>query len=82
MLLRYVFPCEPVEGIIDLTSEDRAFYFNPYSGELSLTFPKAERKCRGGILAYVVSFVVEDVGSSSSTLETVMCCVLIMCIHI
>ncbi|GAA6046444.1 hypothetical protein JCM3770_004927 [Rhodotorula araucariae] len=27
------------------------FYYNPYSGELSLEFPKASTKCRGGILA-------------------------------
>lgn len=27
------------------------FYYNPYSGELSLEFPKASKKCRGGILA-------------------------------
>ncbi|KPV77426.1 uncharacterized protein RHOBADRAFT_51281 [Rhodotorula graminis WP1] len=27
------------------------FYYNPYSGELSLDFPKASTHCRGGILA-------------------------------
>ncbi|GAA5841303.1 hypothetical protein JCM9279_000609 [Rhodotorula babjevae] len=27
------------------------FYYNPYSGELSLEFPKASTHCRGGILA-------------------------------
>ncbi|GAA6061262.1 hypothetical protein JCM10212_000703 [Sporobolomyces blumeae] len=27
------------------------FYYNPYSGDLSLEFPKASTKCRGGILA-------------------------------
>jgi DNA repair protein RAD5 len=48
---RYAFPSEPVDGIIDLTADEKAFYFNPYSGELSLEFPKAERKCKGGILA-------------------------------
>jgi DNA repair protein RAD5 len=37
--------------IIDLTADDKLFYFNRYSGELSLDFPKAERNCRGGILA-------------------------------
>ncbi|KAH9929764.1 SNF2 family N-terminal domain-containing protein [Fomitopsis serialis] len=47
----YLFPLEPNNGVIDLTADDRAFYFNEYSGELSLQFPKAERKCRGGILA-------------------------------
>ncbi|KAG2155681.1 SNF2 family N-terminal domain-containing protein [Suillus clintonianus] len=47
----YVFPAEPQEGIIDLTEDEKPFYFNPYSGELSLDFPKAERKLKGGILA-------------------------------
>lgn len=50
---RYVFPTEPVDGIIDLTVDERPFYLNSYSGELSLDYPKAERKCKGGILAYV-----------------------------
>lgn len=36
---------------IDLTADEKPFYFNPYSGELSLKFPKAEMNCRGGILA-------------------------------
>lgn len=54
---RYTFPQEPVmDGeMIDLTADEKPFYFNPYSGELSLTFPKAERNCEGGILAYVPS---------------------------
>ncbi|KAH7886199.1 SNF2 family N-terminal domain-containing protein [Phlebopus sp. FC_14] len=47
----YVFPCKPRDGLIDLTEDERPFYFNPYSGELSLEFPKAERKLKGGILA-------------------------------
>ncbi|KAJ7103027.1 RAD5-like protein [Mycena belliarum] len=38
--------------VIDLTADEKLFYFNPYSGELSLDFPKAERKGRGGILAH------------------------------
>jgi DNA repair protein RAD5 len=38
--------------LIDLTADEKPFYMNPYSGEMSLVFPKAERKCRGGILAY------------------------------
>jgi DNA repair protein RAD5 len=50
-MVRYVFPPEPCDGIIDLTQEGQPFYFNPYSGELSLDFPKAERRCKGGILA-------------------------------
>lgn len=48
---RFIFPSEPEAGIIDLTMNERPFYFNPYSGELSLEFPKAEIKCPGGILA-------------------------------
>ncbi|KAF8514339.1 SNF2 family N-terminal domain-containing protein [Hysterangium stoloniferum] len=49
----YLFPYEEQEdGIIDMTEEQKPFYFNPYSGELSVTFPRAERKCRGGVLAY------------------------------
>ena len=48
---RFLFPSEPSDGIVDLTMVERAFYFNPYSGELSLEFPKAEVKCPGGILA-------------------------------
>ena len=54
---RYVFPEEPVlmDGEpIDLTADEKPFYLNPYSGEMSLNFPKAERKCRGGILAYAL----------------------------
>ncbi|BGP15266.1 DNA helicase rad5 [Rhodosporidiobolus nylandii] len=31
--------------------EEDGFYYNPYSGELSLIFPRASTKCRGGILA-------------------------------
>ncbi|KAF9270757.1 DNA repair protein RAD5 [Marasmius fiardii PR-910] len=52
---QYLFPIQPsTDGVIDLTDEDEQyFYFNPYSGELSLVFPKAERNCKGGILADV-----------------------------
>lgn len=31
--------------------KEERFYYNPYSGELSLVFPRASTKCRGGILA-------------------------------
>ncbi|KAJ6601311.1 DNA repair protein RAD5 [Mycena vulgaris] len=48
---QYAFPHPHDGGIIDLTADETPFYFNPYSGELSLEFPKAERKGRGGILA-------------------------------
>ncbi|KAF9532114.1 SNF2 family N-terminal domain-containing protein [Crepidotus variabilis] len=49
----YFFPQPSVaEGeMIDLTADEMPFYFNPYSGEMSLTFPRAERTCKGGILA-------------------------------
>jgi DNA repair protein RAD5 len=50
-LNRYAFPEEPVDGIIDLTAEEKFFYYNPYSGELSLECPKSERTFKGGILA-------------------------------
>ncbi|RDB29142.1 DNA repair protein RAD5 [Hypsizygus marmoreus] len=51
---QYFFPEKPVMdgNAIDLTADDKPFYMNPYSGEMSLDFPKAERKCKGGILAY------------------------------
>ena len=49
---RYNFPTRTAPGeVIDLTADERPFYFNPYSGELSLDFPRTERTCRGGILA-------------------------------
>ncbi|KAF5385213.1 hypothetical protein D9615_001117 [Tricholomella constricta] len=52
---QYICPQEPVlDGdLIDLTADDKPFYMNPYSGEMSLEFPKSERKFRGGILADV-----------------------------
>ncbi|GAA5920015.1 hypothetical protein JCM1841_000379 [Sporobolomyces salmonicolor] len=40
---KYLFPGS--------TENSDCFYYNPYSGELSLEFPKASTKCRGGILA-------------------------------
>ncbi|EKM83939.1 hypothetical protein AGABI1DRAFT_67033 [Agaricus bisporus var. burnettii JB137-S8] len=52
---QYIFPPEQDinTGDIDLTAEDKFFYFNPYSGELSLDVPLVEHECRGGILADV-----------------------------
>ncbi|KAJ7762400.1 DNA repair protein RAD5 [Mycena maculata] len=51
---QYAFPHPQSDGgAIDLTADEKPFYFNPYSGQLSLEFPKAERKGRGGILADV-----------------------------
>ncbi|KDQ12067.1 hypothetical protein BOTBODRAFT_57119 [Botryobasidium botryosum FD-172 SS1] len=49
----YTFPAEPKDGVFDLCDDDKYFYFNPYSGELSITFPTAEKNCLGGILADV-----------------------------
>lgn len=38
--------------VIDVDFDGRkSFYYNPYSGELSLDFPQASKRCRGGILA-------------------------------
>ncbi|KAH7107135.1 SNF2 family N-terminal domain-containing protein [Auriculariales sp. MPI-PUGE-AT-0066] len=51
---RYSFPqdlSEMDDDLVDLTEDEQPFYYNSYSGELSLAFPKAERRCRGGILA-------------------------------
>ncbi|KAH9910501.1 SNF2 family N-terminal domain-containing protein, partial [Epithele typhae] len=48
---QYLFPMDPHNEVLDLTADEEFFYFNEYSGELSLEFPKAERKCKGGILA-------------------------------
>ncbi|ORY91570.1 SNF2 family N-terminal domain-domain-containing protein [Leucosporidium creatinivorum] len=46
----YRFPSKPdLSG--DVLMDDEPFYYNPYSGEMSLDFPKASNKCRGGILA-------------------------------
>ncbi|KAG8732122.1 DNA helicase rad5 [Ceratobasidium sp. 414] len=47
----YTFPFEDDDGVIDLCAEERSFYFNPYSGELSLDFVKSENHRKGGILA-------------------------------
>ncbi|PVG03217.1 hypothetical protein CPB86DRAFT_723782 [Serendipita vermifera] len=48
----FVFPFEPTEdGVIDLCADEHFFYFNPYSGELSLDFPRSTAECKGGILA-------------------------------
>ncbi|KWU47480.1 hypothetical protein RHOSPDRAFT_30907 [Rhodotorula sp. JG-1b] len=40
---KYLFP--------GASSPSDCFYYNPYSGEISLDFPKASTRCRGGILA-------------------------------
>ncbi|CCG84430.1 protein of unknown function [Taphrina deformans PYCC 5710] len=41
----YKFPTEPDD------SSEACFYMNPYSGEMSMSFPHALDECRGGILA-------------------------------
>ncbi|KAG0297005.1 DNA helicase rad5 [Dissophora globulifera] len=33
------------------SDEPKRYYFNPYSGEMSLDFPTSDQLCRGGILA-------------------------------
>ncbi|SCV70982.1 BQ2448_3744 [Microbotryum intermedium] len=50
------------------TSIPESFYYNPFSGELSLEFPKATNGCRGGILADEMGLVNRDV----STGKTIM----------
>jgi DNA repair protein RAD5 len=40
-----------IEDDDDFVDPSRKFYWNPYSGELSVTFPKSETRARGGILA-------------------------------
>ncbi|KAF8756177.1 HIRAN domain [Rhizoctonia solani] len=47
----YMFPFEEDDGVIDLCADERSFYFNPYSGELSLDFVRTENHKKGGILA-------------------------------
>jgi hypothetical protein len=40
-----------IEDDDDWVDPSRKFYWNPYSGELSLTFPTSNTKAKGGILA-------------------------------
>lgn len=40
-----------IEDDDDWVDPTRKFYWNPYSGELSLTFPTSNNKAKGGILA-------------------------------
>ena len=58
LCLRYAFRKEQPEGKpIEIDDDDdnielsRKFYWNPYSGELSLTFPTSNTTSKGGILA-------------------------------
>ncbi|KAI5811065.1 SNF2 family N-terminal domain-containing protein [Peziza echinospora] len=48
----FLFPTKDENGIdLEPTEGQDKFYVNPYSGDLSLTFPRQEQNCRGGILA-------------------------------
>lgn len=48
----YVWPAKDVDGNeLPCISGQSSFYLNPYSGELSLEFPRQEQNCLGGILA-------------------------------
>jgi hypothetical protein len=56
--VRYAFKKErgqndpiEIEDDDDWVDPSRKFYWNPYSGELSLTFPTSNTKAKGGILA-------------------------------
>ena len=40
-----------IEDDDDFVDPGRKFYWNPYSGELSLTFPTSNTTSKGGILA-------------------------------
>jgi DNA repair protein RAD5 len=48
----YAWPIQDADSMPVPSIEDQPmFYVNPYSGELSLEFPKQEQNCLGGILA-------------------------------
>ncbi|KAH6670352.1 SNF2 family domain-containing protein [Plectosphaerella plurivora] len=48
----YTWPIKDVDGKdLPVVEEQTCFYVNPYSGDLSLEFPKQEQNCLGGILA-------------------------------
>lgn len=58
LIVRYAFKKErgqndpiEIEDDDDWVDPSRKFYWNPYSGELSLTFPTSNTKAKGGILA-------------------------------
>ena len=40
-----------IEDDDDVIDPSRKFYWNPYSGELSMTFPTSNTNAKGGILA-------------------------------
>ncbi|KAF2688329.1 hypothetical protein K458DRAFT_400539 [Lentithecium fluviatile CBS 122367] len=48
----YEWPTQDADSMpVPLIENQVMFYVNPYSGELSLEFPKQEQNCLGGILA-------------------------------
>ncbi|KAF2008369.1 DNA repair protein-like protein rad5 [Aaosphaeria arxii CBS 175.79] len=48
----YVWPTQDADNNpVPTVDEQTMFYVNPYSGELSLEFPRQEQNCLGGILA-------------------------------
>ncbi|KAI9801173.1 MAG: DNA repair protein rad5 [Sarcosagium campestre] len=48
----YRWPLKDVDDkVLPVLPEQNSFYINPYSGELSLDFPRQEQNCLGGILA-------------------------------
>ncbi|KAF2437529.1 hypothetical protein P171DRAFT_526764 [Karstenula rhodostoma CBS 690.94] len=48
----YAWPTQDADNQAVLAIEDQSmFYVNPYSGQLSLEFPKQEQNCLGGVLA-------------------------------
>ena len=51
------------------TGRQSSFYYNPYSGELSLEFPTASTSCRGGILADEMGLGVRQPVDRSKTVR-------------
>ncbi|KAF2468800.1 uncharacterized protein BDR25DRAFT_289704 [Lindgomyces ingoldianus] len=48
----YEWPSQDADNMpVPIVDNQAMFYVNPYSGELSLDFPKQEQNCLGGILA-------------------------------
>jgi DNA repair protein RAD5 len=48
-----------IEDDDDFIDPSRKFFWNPYSGELSLEFPRAENTARGGILADAMGELID-----------------------
>ena len=69
-MVRYAFKKErglndpiEIEDDDDYVDPSRKFYWNPYSGELSLTFPVSNTHSKGGILADAMGMVFLLLGS-------------------